>query len=348
MDTAKNESTALTVASNERMMAAVYNEIDDGYANIPLSLPYLNTDHKQGNFVLSLDERRFEELDVVIMSTRRSRCHFNPKIGSAPAWYCRCAEDGVKNPGEGILNVDELNDNEQAMFRSNGAGGLCVKCPNKNWGANKEKPACTESINLLLWIRGENQFAIFKAARTSLKPTTDYLNSFRYGVEASGQKKHYIDYVTKMTLEKQSKPGMFWFNPRYARGEALSDEQRIEVMSMYVGIAEALKNTLKAEPEPIKDYQIGEARPVSEAEGFPGGDEIDADADYLAAQSEKNIAGAAKSEHIQAIEYMTARGITEEEASAEWQNIGTLNGIIRKYKSVPIVNDENPKNSYAY
>lgn len=123
-------------------------------------------------------------LTGLIGGTWRSKVAFPPRKDSQfyPAekdvwqelkWFCRARRDGA----EPELNP-HMEPPQRALALKLGAGKSCKSCPLGQWGANREKPRCTNFLNATWADQDTEQFGVVTVKTFSIKVLERHVSSF--------------------------------------------------------------------------------------------------------------------------------------------------------------------------
>jgi hypothetical protein len=190
--------------------AAMRAEFHDGSQTFKehfgLSIPRFRTDFGRNGqgFVDDLSGESFKTLEVVLLAYPPSRAWWEVSLdeGGGGAPDCRSHDMIVPDPSS-----------------PNRQSARCVDCPHSKWGENNERPACTESVNVVAYDKPGDRFVWLRFAGTALKPFKDYISYL--------ESRRLVSFAvsTVVTLEEKQRDALRWLVPRFSMGERLTPEQ---------------------------------------------------------------------------------------------------------------------------
>ena len=184
--------------------------------------PTLKIIHKEVCFEDPLSHERFEELNVVVLGLVKQRVLWPVVMGDDKEQpMCKSADFKTGHPGANFPYA--------STPYSEGCGTLnCVECPLKDWESHpiRKIPWCSEvhTYPILRPIFDDDgnptgwSPAIMTFQRTSVKPSRDYMASFK-----NEQKPTYL-YLTKIKLRGEKKGDNVYSVPIFERCEATPPE----------------------------------------------------------------------------------------------------------------------------
>lgn len=180
---------------------------DDGSAtfieHFGLSMPRLRTDFGRNGkgWVDDLTGEVYRSIEIVILAFPPSR-----------AWWEKTIDEGGGGRPD-CSSLDMIAPLPNSPIRQ---APLCAGCDKAKWGADGERPACTESVNVLAYDQNGDRFVWLRFAGTGLRPFKDYisaLTSRRILPFATG---------TLVELEERKEGSLEWLVPKFGIGSALT------------------------------------------------------------------------------------------------------------------------------
>lgn len=213
-----------------------------------MTVPRLQIDHKEGEFIDTLTNERFSVLEhVILLGLVKQRILWPEHVDEGDTPMCKSADHSVGYPN----TSDEIKREKrfpwadsgfrQADFEGDHPALPCEGCKLKEWGSHPDgkKPYCAEvyTFPLLYDPHGNGQYvpAIVQFQKTGLKKTKDYLSGF-----ARGNSPLFVA-VTKIELELNKRAGNVFSTPKFTKvGQTEQDDWR-EYSTTFTGMRKFLQ-----------------------------------------------------------------------------------------------------------
>lgn len=201
-----------------------------------LTLPRINIDHRDGVYVDSLSNERFETLDLILCGLVKQRVLWDPEIKEeSPGPWCRSMDAKMGIPNIEMFpwaasGLEDLNDGEEGLALP------CDSCNLKDWGSNPkgETPWCSEQYTFVA-VRpmpdedGSTFYSpfLFTVQRTGIKPAKAYLTSY------VKSKQPLYTALTVVKLDHRKRGANPYAVPTFTKGAATDKEDYPEFATTY-------------------------------------------------------------------------------------------------------------------
>lgn len=155
---------------DENNLPAVYRMTEeDGFEAVPQQLQRYKMD-KSGNFINNATEENLgNSIKMAVVGWQKQRILWSEDLGEI-----LCIARDAHNP-----EIEkELDDDEKANLIEQGAGQYCDSCPLKEFGADGEKPECSETVSIMGYDLDRHVFFTINFSRTQLKNCYTHIGFF--------------------------------------------------------------------------------------------------------------------------------------------------------------------------
>jgi len=193
-------------------------------------------------------------LTGLIGGTWRSKVAFPPRKESPfyPAekdvwqelrWFCRARRDGA----EPELNP-HMEPSQRALALKLGAGKSCKSCPLGQWGANREKPRCTNFLNATWADQDTEQFGVVSVKTFSIKVLERHVSGFLK------KRRLPCSQVSRLAARReQNDDGTFYVATAEGHGEPLSPQDYARWIQAFRDMDPFLRSSLNFEHQDLGD-----------------------------------------------------------------------------------------------
>lgn len=233
-----------------------------------VQMPRLVIDHAEALFKDSTTGQKFPKLTVVMLGVVKQRIMWDSQIDDNDKPQCKSPTHEIGFPqmrtdipvrkqfpwAKSNFNPADYPPDENGQIRL-----PCDNCNLKEWGADKEKPACSEQYTFGVYYQddeGGMRPAIISFQRSGLKAARSYAGTFK------AAKQPMFTVFTTMTLSAESRGKTVYATPSFTRGGA-SDSG---MWSEYADAYRAVRDFLHQDPRPAtkeEDDKAAAARSAS-------------------------------------------------------------------------------------
>jgi len=245
--------------------------------NTDIQMPRLSIDHKKNVFRESISNREFDYLDIIALALVKQRVFWRPgqdmDEGEKPMCKSTDFDHGFPLLGDDVPKNRQFPWDQSAFDPAsygpnpdlNGHVTLpCSMCKFKEWGANREKPMCSEQHTYaVLYHDGENWLpAVLTLQSSSIKPSKSFISHF------AASRIPMFTSTARITLRQEHRGTVDYSVPTFTRGEPTDRA----VWSDYAVQAEQVRQFLRQPPRPAEGYDETaalSALPAGEAPADP-------------------------------------------------------------------------------
>lgn len=211
-----------------------------------------------GKVVNRLTNQAYDQIEAVPIWVRRTRIMWQQPYNNNRVPLC--ASDNGTMP-----RVDRVEDRK--------TGPCGPTCPFAQWGDDKDEhavPPCSETWNILFYLPEQNEVALARFARTSLKAGDGLVSFFM---------QHALKTSVTLSTVKVSKDGKTWYQWIFTGANELAKAQQVEIYKQL----KAMQPMLSVMTAEMGDVELaGEANGVAsddsltpdDFEGAPGADDL--------------------------------------------------------------------------
>jgi hypothetical protein len=204
-----------------------------------VQMPRLIIDHKAAMFKDSSTGQMFDSLEVVMLGVVKQRIMWDSQIDDNDKPQCKSPAYDIGFPqmrtdiparkqfpwAKAVFDQADFPPDDKGQIRL-----PCDKCNLKDWGADKEKPPCSEQYTFGVYYKDEDgnlRPAIISFQRSGLKAARSYAGTFK----AASQPMFTV--WTKLTLTAESRGKTEYATPGFIRGGASESAKWAEYAEAY-------------------------------------------------------------------------------------------------------------------
>lgn len=233
------------------------------------SIPILKINHEDGVIEDSLSGKTYQSMELIVLGLIKQRVLWPAEMGEeARPPLCKAYDAKVGHPdlkdfpwkAAGFLDQrpDDPDDDDVSVTLA------CEKCTLKEWGThpNRDIPWCSEqhTLAVLQKINDDGLLApaLLTMQRSSIKPSSNYLSSFRRAKEGT------FTCWTKITLKLRHRGTVDFAIPKFERGEATDTADHAGFAQKYREIRQFLQTPRRDEEEEggVQDEELDGGTPT--------------------------------------------------------------------------------------